>query len=85
MVPLLCEEGRSAQALVLAGMRMSDAHHGARWLPPSAGRHASKFISDHPEWCNTWEDGIELDWTRHGRHFPSGRQKEHAPILTETA
>lgn len=114
LLHVACEEGHQAQALVLAGMRMSDAHHGARWKPSSES-HSSKFICDHPEWCNTWEDGtrdatlnyavpevrahrlqilrelatnydidgIEIDWTRHGRHFPSERQKEHAPILTE--
>jgi len=115
LLHIVCEEGDRSQAIVLGGMRMSDAHHGARWQPPTAGGHGSKFISTHPEWCNTWEDGsldatlnyavpevrahrlqilrematnydidgIELDWTRHGRHFPAGRQKQFLNVLTD--
>jgi len=116
---ILSEEGRKAKALVLAGMRMSDAHHGVRWKPRSDSIHTitwlfPKFVLDHPEWCNTWEDGsrdatlnyalpevqahrlqilrelathydidgLELDWMRHCRYFPAGRQKEHLKDLT---
>jgi len=54
---LACEEGHRGGALVLAGMRMSDAHHGEEWMPSSDVELFGKFIMDHPEWCNTWPDG----------------------------
>jgi hypothetical protein len=54
---LACEEGRKAGAVVLAGMRMSDAHHGADWQPTSDSPLFAQFVMDHPEWCNTWPDG----------------------------
>ena len=54
-----CEEGRKAGAIVLGGMRMSDAHHGVRWEAESGNPLFAQFVMDHPEWCNTW-DGDEL-------------------------
>ncbi len=54
---LACEEGRKAGGLVLAGMRMSDAHHGPTWQPKSDSPLFAQFVMDHPEWCNTWPDG----------------------------
>jgi hypothetical protein len=57
-----CEEARKAGALVLAGMRMADAHHGMVWLEKAENPLYAKIISDHPEWCNTWKDG-SLDAT----------------------
>lgn len=54
---LACEEGHKTGALVLAGMRMSDAHHGNRWQPASDAPLFSQFCMDHPGWCNTWADG----------------------------
>ncbi len=54
---LACDEGHRGGTLVLAGMRMSDAHHGAAWQATSDSELFGKFTLDHPEWCNTWEDG----------------------------
>jgi hypothetical protein len=54
---LACDEGHRGGALVLAGMRMSDAHHGAAWQPASDNELFASFIMAHPEWCNTWQDG----------------------------
>jgi len=54
---LACDEGHRGGALVLAGMRMSDAHHGTEWKPASDVELFGKFIMDHPEWCNIWPDG----------------------------
>ncbi len=59
---LACEEGRKAGALVLGGMRMSDAHHGAVWQPTSDSPLFAQFVMDHPEWANTWDgDEVMLD------------------------
>lgn len=52
-----CDEGHRNGALVLAGMRMSDAHHGTVWQPTSDSELYGKFTLDHPEWTNTWQDG----------------------------
>jgi len=54
---LACEEGRRAGALVLGGMRMSDAHHGGQWQAESTDPLYARVVMEHPEWCNTWEDG----------------------------
>ena len=54
---LACDEGHRGGALVLAGMRMSDAHHGREWKPESDCELFGTFIMGHPEWCNTWPDG----------------------------
>jgi len=54
---LAVEEGHKADVLVLGGMRMSDAHHGDRWQPESDNILYPQIVMDHPEWCNTWEDG----------------------------
>ena len=54
---LACDEGHRGGALVLAGMRMSDAHHGTEWKPTSDQELFGKIVMDHPEWCNTWPDG----------------------------
>ncbi len=59
------DEGHKVGALVLGGMRMSDAHHGVQWDEAIENQDAisftggllSQFIKDHPEWCNTWEGG----------------------------
>jgi hypothetical protein len=54
---LACEEGHKAGAIVLGGARMSDAHHGSRWQAQSDNELFPKVVMEHPEWCNTWEDG----------------------------
>lgn len=54
---LAVEEGHKADALVIGGMRMSDAHHGTKWQAQSNNIMFPKVVMDHPEWCNTWEDG----------------------------
>jgi hypothetical protein len=54
---IACDEGHRKGALVLAGMRMSDAHHGTEWKPASDSELFGKFTMEHPEWCNTWPDG----------------------------
>jgi hypothetical protein len=54
---IACDEGHRRGALVLAGMRMSDAHHGTEWKPASDSELFGKFTMEHPEWCNTWPDG----------------------------
>ncbi len=112
---LLSEEGRRAKALVLAGMRMGDAHHGTQWQPHWQDSGFPEFALENPQWCNTWPDGtrdvtlnyavpevqthrlqilrelatnydidgVELDWMRHCRYFPSGRQREHLKDMTQ--
>ncbi len=62
LLHLATEEGHKAGALVLGGMRMSDAHHGDKWQAQSDNLLFPKVVMDHPEWCNTWEDG-SLDAT----------------------
>jgi len=111
---LLSEEGRRAKALVLAGMRMGDAHHGTQWQPAAQKLNFPEFALQNPQWCNTWVDGkrdvtlnyavpevqahrlqilrelatnydidgIELDWMRHCRYFPAGRQREYLKVMT---
>ena len=111
---LACEEARKADAIILGGMRMNDAHHGRHWQVKSNDPLVSQFCMEHPEWCNTWEDGsrdvtlnyaipevqahrlqilrematnydidgLELNWMRHCRHFPAGRQREYLSDLT---
>ncbi len=54
---LACEEARRAGAVILGGARMSDAHHGARWQATSDNPLFPRVVMDHPEWCNTWQDG----------------------------
>ena len=54
-----CEEGRKANVIVLAGLRMSDAHQGRSWQPTSDAPNMSLFMMAHPEWCNTWKDGTK--------------------------
>jgi hypothetical protein len=63
---LACEEGRKAGGIVLAGMRMSDAHHGPIWQPSSDSPLFAQFVMDHPEWTNTW-DGDEVMCALYGR------------------
>jgi len=41
---------------------MSDAHHGGQWQAESDNPLFPKVVMDHPEWCNTWQDG-SLDAT----------------------
>ena len=55
---LACEEARKKPGiLVLGGARMSDAHHGGVWKAESDSALFPKIVMEHPEWCNTWEDG----------------------------
>jgi hypothetical protein len=59
---LACEEGRHAGAIILGGMRMSDAHQGPAWLAQSNDPLVSQFLMQHPEWCNTWDgDAVMLE------------------------
>ena len=98
--------------LVLAEMRMSDAHHYHGGLANPLFPH---FVWQHPELCiqrddgtpdivldysyqevrarriavlrdiaeNYDVDGFNLNWMRWCRHFPKGRQRQNAGILTE--
>ena len=54
---LACEEARKSGTVILAGVRMNDAHHGGRWQAESSNALFPQVVMDHPEWCNTWEDG----------------------------
>lgn len=82
LLHLAAEEGHKADALVLGGMRMSDAHHGARWQAQSDNLLFPQVIMDHPEWCNTWEDG-SLDATLN--YAIPEVQAYHLTILREMA
>lgn len=111
---LACEEARRVGVVILGGARMSDAHHGRQWQAQSDSPLFPQVVMEHPEWCNTWEDGsrdatlnyalpqvqahrlailremarnydidgLELNWMRWCRHFPSGHQREHLDDLT---
>jgi formylglycine-generating enzyme required for sulfatase activity len=54
---LLSEEGRQTKALVLAGMRMNDAHHGPTWQPRWDNLLFPEFALENPQWCITYRDG----------------------------
>jgi len=54
---LACEEARKAGVVILGGARMSDAHHGSQWQAESDNPLFPRIVMDHPEWCNTWQDG----------------------------
>jgi len=79
---LACEEARKAGAVILGGARMSDAHHGAQWQAQSDNPLYPQIVMDHPEWCNTWQDG-SLDATLNYA-FPEV-QAHYLQILREMA
>ena len=54
---LACQEARKAGVMILGGARMSDAHHGSQWQAQSDNPLFPKIILEHPEWCNTRQDG----------------------------
>ncbi|MFM7322222.1 MAG: SUMF1/EgtB/PvdO family nonheme iron enzyme [Armatimonadota bacterium] len=79
---ILVEEGRKANALVLAGMRMGDAHHGMQWQPSWGKPNFPEIALEHPEWCNLWRDGtrdVTLNYA-----FPEVRE-HRLRILRELA
>ncbi len=79
---LACEEARRANATILGGARMSDAHHGGRWQAESDDPLFPQIVMDHPEWCNTWQDG-SLDATLN-YNVPQVRE-HYLAILREMA